>query len=329
MRHPPRSVLLAVAGAVPLPGSVSVPVVTASGATPACTVEHSVTSQWDTGFQGAVTVTDDTAAVNSRSLTFDFAGGQELGQGWSAEWSQSGTTVTTADRSCNGMLATGAGVGAGFLGFWSGSNPSRPRSSSTARPATSTRTPRPRRHPHRRRQGPGGEVKANGMSPMLEPHWTHGQYTGNSANRSDVHAGCQKPMPDMQYTPSFRTSVANTFKDDPTVVLDLFNEPCPDRATATTTQAWQCRRDGGTCSGDLILAGGIAYSNDPDRRLPELPARPGGGPSAAGRRGDRREHLRSLLRRPGHEVVRRPWPVLPGLDLEHMELHPGSRSRLQ
>jgi hypothetical protein len=89
---------------VALLGPVSVPVVTASGATPACTVEYSVTSQWETGFQGAVTITNHTADVSSWSLTFDFAGGRKL--------------------SHDGALATGASVSAGFLGSWSGSNPS-------------------------------------------------------------------------------------------------------------------------------------------------------------------------------------------------------------
>jgi hypothetical protein len=63
----------------------------------------------------------------------------------------------------------------------------------------------------------------------------------------------------------------------------LSNEPYPDRATSTATQAWQCWRDGGTCPGigyevagmqDLvdsvratgatnpILPGGLAYSDD-------------------------------------------------------------------
>jgi endoglucanase len=81
MRHPPRSVLLAVADAVALIGSVTVPVVTASGAAPACSVEYSVTGEWDSGFQGAVRITNNTAAVRSWNLTFDFASGQKLTQG--------------------------------------------------------------------------------------------------------------------------------------------------------------------------------------------------------------------------------------------------------
>lgn len=60
---------------------------------------------------------------------------------------------------------------------------------------------------------------------------------GNSAGCPDIHASCQKPMPDARYSPAFWTSVASTFKDDPAVVLDLFNEPYPSRAAPTTEQA--------------------------------------------------------------------------------------------
>jgi endoglucanase len=51
----------------------------------------------------------------------------------------------------------------------------------------------------------------------------------------------------------FWTSVANTFKNDTSVVFDLFNEPYPDRAASASAsasdQAWTCWRDGGTCPG--------------------------------------------------------------------------------
>lgn len=144
------------------------PAVTAQAALPACTVEHSVTGQWDNGFQGAVKVTDNSAPVSSWNLTFDFSGGQKVDQGWNAAWSRSGTTVTAADESWNGSPATGASVSAGFLASWSGSN---------AAPT------------------------------------------------------------------AFRLS----------------NEPYPDRAASTATQAWQCRRDGGTCPG---IGYGVAGRQD-------------------------------------------------------------------
>ncbi|MFI6845297.1 cellulase family glycosylhydrolase [Kitasatospora sp. NPDC050467] len=145
-------------------------------------------------------------------------------------------------------------------------------------------------------------VLAHGMTPVVELHWTYGQYTGNSAGCPDVHASCQKPMPDARYTPAFWSSVANTFKDDRRVVFDLFNEPYPDRATATTDQAWACWRDGGTCPGigyevagmqdlvdavratgsrNVVLVPGIAYSNDLSGWLAHAPSDPTGELAAA------------------------------------------------
>ncbi|KPI11448.1 glycoside hydrolase family 5 [Actinobacteria bacterium OK074] len=392
MRHPPRLLLLTVAGAVALVGSVTAPVFTASGAAPACTVEYSVTSQWSGGFQGSVNITNNTAAVSSWSLSFDFAGGQKVTQGWNAKWSQSGSTVTAVNESYNGSLGTGASVTAGFLASWSGSNavPTSFKLNGTTCNVESEPTPPPTDPPasgtapalhvsgnkfvdadgndHRLLgvnrsggefmcvqgygiwDGPvddaaiqaiadwkanavrvplneecwlglsnikpeyGGSnyidavkdlvarLEAHGITPILELHWNYGQYTGNSAGCADVHATCQKPMPDAQYTPSFWSSVAGTFKSDPAVVFDLFNEPYPDRATATTTQAWECWRDGGTCSGigyevagmqDLvdairatgagnpILVGGLAYSNDLSQWLTYRPTDPKGNLAAA------------------------------------------------
>ncbi|MBG0851193.1 cellulase family glycosylhydrolase [Streptomyces spinoverrucosus] len=400
MRHPPRSaLLLAGAAALALVGTAVAPVVTASGAGPACVVEYSVTGQWDTGFQGGVRITNNSAALTGWTLTFDFAGGQKVSQGWNAKWSQSGTTVTATNESWNGSLATGASVSAGFLASWSGNNavPTSFKLNGTTCNVDSEPTPTPTdptdpTDPPEPGDGPpalrvsgnklvdaagttrrllgvnrsGGEfacvqgygiwdgpvddasvkaiadwnantvriplneecwlgtsnikpeyaganyinavkdlvarVKAHGMTPMLELHWSWGQYTGNSAGCADVHATCQKPMPNMEYTPSFWTSVANTFKDDPTVVFDLFNEPYPDRATATAAQAWTCWRDGGTCPGigyevagmqdlidairatgarNVILAGGLAYSNDLSQWLTYKPTDPTGNLAAA------------------------------------------------
>lgn len=145
-------------------------------------------------------------------------------------------------------------------------------------------------------------VLAHGMTPVVELHWTQGQYTGNSSGCGDVHASCQKPMPDAQYAPAFWTSVANAFKGDRRIVFDLFNEPYPDRATPTTAQAWTCWRDGGTCPGidyevagmqdlvdavratgarNLVLVPGIAYSNDLSQWLTQSPTDPTGNLAAA------------------------------------------------
>ncbi|MGW4986143.1 cellulase family glycosylhydrolase [Streptomyces mirabilis] len=393
MRHPPRSGLLVVGAAVALVGTAIAPVVTASGATPACTVDYSVTSQWDTGFQGAVKITNNRAALSGWSLTFDFANGQKVGQGWNAKWSQSATTVTAANESWNGALGSGASVSAGFLASWSGSNavPTTFKLNGTTCNVDTEPSPTPTDPPPTTGTAPelhvsgnklvdaggttrrllgvnrsGGEfmcvqgygifdgpvddasvkaiadwkantvriplneecwlglsnikpeyagahyisavkdlvakVEAHGMTPLVELHWNYGQYTGNSAGCSDVHATCQKPMPDAQYSPAFWSSVAGTFKDDQAVAFDLFNEPYPDRATSTTAQAWACWKDGGSCPGigyevagmqdlvdavrgtgarNLILAGGLAYSNDLSQWLTYKPSDPTGNLVAA------------------------------------------------
>jgi endoglucanase len=136
---------------------------------------------------------------------------------------------------------------------------------------------------------------ANGITPIVEMHWNYGTYTGTSSGCSDVKATCQKPMPDAQYAPSFWTGVANAFKGNNAVIFDLFNEPYPERATGDETSGWKCWRDGGTCAGipyqvagfqtlvnsvratgatNVILLGGLAYSNDLTQWLTYKPTDP-------------------------------------------------------
>jgi hypothetical protein len=135
----------------------------------------------------------------------------------------------------------------------------------------------------------------NGITPIVELHWNYGLYTGPSSGCSDVKATCQKPMPDAQYAPSFWTGVANAFKGNDAVVFDLFNEPYPERATGDATSGWKCWRDGGTCNGigyqvagfqtlvnsvratgatNVIMVGGLAYSNDLTQWLAYRPTDP-------------------------------------------------------
>ena len=139
-----------------------------------------------------------------------------------------------------------------------------------------------------------------GLTPIVEMHWSRGQYTGNSSGCSDVNATCQKPMPGANAVP-FWQSVADTFKDTNQVVFDLFNEPYADRSESSTTQAWLCWRDGScpgipyqvsgfqklvdtvraTGSKNVILLGGLAYSNDLSQWLTYKPTDPTGNLAAA------------------------------------------------
>ncbi|WP_344622038.1 cellulase family glycosylhydrolase [Kitasatospora arboriphila] len=141
-----------------------------------------------------------------------------------------------------------------------------------------------------------------GLTPIVEMHWSRGQYTGNSSGCADVNATCQKPMPGANAVP-FWSSVADTFKDTDQVVFDLFNEPYPDRSESSTTQGWLCWRDGGSaCPGipyqvsgfqtlvdtvratgakNVIMLGGLAYSNDLGQWLTYKPTDPTGNLAAA------------------------------------------------
>ena len=93
-----------------------------SGPGATCKVAYS-TNDWGSGFTGAVTITNTgTSALSSWSLKFSFSGNQQVTQGWSATWSQSGTAVTATNLSWNGSLAPGASTSIGFNGSYSGSN---------------------------------------------------------------------------------------------------------------------------------------------------------------------------------------------------------------
>ncbi|MGN9803493.1 glycoside hydrolase family 9 protein [Micromonospora sp. L32] len=96
----------------------------------ACTVGY-VTSDWSTGFTANITITNTgTSTLTGWTLGFSFpSSGQQVGQGWSATYRQTGTAVTATNLSYNGTLAPGASTSLGFNGTHTGSNP---------RPATFT-----------------------------------------------------------------------------------------------------------------------------------------------------------------------------------------------
>ena len=140
---------------------------------------------------------------------------------------------------------------------------------------------------------------ANGINPILDLHWTFGQYSGPGAGCTVAAATCQKPMPDAQLTPTFWSQVATAFKGNTAVIFDLFNEPFPDFANnfSNPTAAWTCLRDGGTCTGigyqvagmqslvnairatgatNIIMVGGLSFTNDLSQWLTFKPTDPTG-----------------------------------------------------
>jgi endoglucanase len=70
-----------------------------------------------------VTVTNTGSTPwTSWRLGFTFPGNQQVTQGWSATWSQTGATVTATNAAWNGALAPGGSTSLGFNGSYSGTN---------------------------------------------------------------------------------------------------------------------------------------------------------------------------------------------------------------
>jgi endoglucanase len=133
---------------------------------------------------------------------------------------------------------------------------------------------------------------SNGIYPILELHWTAPGTT---------QATQQVAMPDQDHSVTFWSEVAAKFGSNGNIVFEMFNEPFPD-SNQDTTAAWTCWRDGGTCPGityqaagmqdlvsavrtagakNLVLLGGVEYSNALSQWLAYEPTDPLGNLAAA------------------------------------------------
>jgi hypothetical protein len=86
------------------------------------------------------------------------------------------------------------------------------------------------------------ELNAHGLYAILDLHWTA------PGNQTALE---QQPMPDMDHSPAFWQSVAETFKGNPAVVFDVFNEPYDptdqrsgDDKDASDAITWGCWESG-------------------------------------------------------------------------------------
>ncbi|MGI5457153.1 endo-1,4-beta-xylanase [Streptomyces sp. CA-249302] len=91
--------------------------------TDGCSATYSVTSQWNTGFTGQVTIACSGTSLSSWTASWSFGAGQQITQAWNATCTQSGSAVSCANASYNGSVPSGGSVTFGFNGSWSGSNP--------------------------------------------------------------------------------------------------------------------------------------------------------------------------------------------------------------
>ncbi len=89
-------------------------------------------------------------------------------------------------------------------------------------------------------------LNALGLRVILDLHWN---------GPGTTQATDQLTMADRDHAPAFWSSVASNFKNNPSVIFDLYNEPHPD-TNHDTTAAWTCVRDGGTCPGVTFTAAG-------------------------------------------------------------------------
>jgi endoglucanase len=137
----------AAAGAAGLAAAGAGPAAAAAG----CSAAYSVQTDWGSGFTASVTVTDSgTTAITGWTVSYSYAGNQQLSSGWNGTWTQSGKTVTIANAAWNGSLSPGASTQAGANFTYTGTNtppaaltctpagtiPPPPMPSVTASPAT-------------------------------------------------------------------------------------------------------------------------------------------------------------------------------------------------
>ncbi|WP_326755819.1 cellulose binding domain-containing protein [Streptomyces hirsutus] len=129
MRPPPRGrrgvrrLWTAAAAALALPltmlSSASTP---AQAAAVQCSVDYR-TNDWGSGFTADLTLTNRAAeAIDGWTLTYGYAGNQQLVNGWNGSWSQSGKTVTVRNAAHNARIAAGGAVTTGAQFSYSGSN---------------------------------------------------------------------------------------------------------------------------------------------------------------------------------------------------------------
>jgi sugar lactone lactonase YvrE len=91
----------------------------------ACHVTYSVTSQWNNGFTGALSIENTgSVKITSWTLTWTWPGNQDVTESWNANYTQSGANVTFTSESYNGQISPGGTAsGIGFNASYSGSNP--------------------------------------------------------------------------------------------------------------------------------------------------------------------------------------------------------------
>ncbi|WP_433537908.1 glycosyl hydrolase family 95 catalytic domain-containing protein [Micromonospora sp. CA-249363] len=83
---------------------------------------YTVTNAWSGGFQGSVTVTAGTTAIQGWTVSWTFPNGQAITQIWGGTHTQSGASVRVTNVDYNGSLPAGGSTTFGFLASATGTN---------------------------------------------------------------------------------------------------------------------------------------------------------------------------------------------------------------
>ncbi|MGW4875927.1 cellulase family glycosylhydrolase [Streptomyces sp. NPDC004262] len=87
-----------------------------------CAASYTVSSDWGSGFNADVKVTNTgTAAIGSWTVTWTWSGSQQVTNMWNATYTQSGQKVTAVNAAHNGSVPAGGSVSFGFGGAPGGS----------------------------------------------------------------------------------------------------------------------------------------------------------------------------------------------------------------
>ena len=89
----------------------------------ACSAGYQTTGSWPGGFQGQVTVTAGSSAINGWTVRWTLAAGQTITQVWSGTLTTTGSSAAVGNASYNGSLQPSASTTFGFLANGTPSTP--------------------------------------------------------------------------------------------------------------------------------------------------------------------------------------------------------------
>jgi cellulase/cellobiase CelA1 len=91
--------------------------------TGACSATYRTVNPWPGGFQGEVTVTAGSSAINGWTVRWTLSSGQQITQVWNGTLSASGSSVSVANAAYNGSLGASASTTFGFISNGTPSSP--------------------------------------------------------------------------------------------------------------------------------------------------------------------------------------------------------------